>query len=243
MTKKEGAGAPGANWNPGEQKWHSEWGNPTGSEGGEWKGAWTAKWAEGGEEGGEWWEWKWWSAKPSTVPASVMMEEKNKRREAEAKLAKYEEAEAKRLEEKQLAEGKQEEVIATKQAEIDQLKAEVADLTVYKTKVGEIAEQNLNAFKEAVDDEVFNDAITISWIDPENPGLEVLEKLPALNKRFWVQQRKWPSWWSDMQKGWWTWHARYLELEKKAKEQWPSSLSRKEKDEYLKLGQSLAGKS
>ena len=60
--------------------------------------------------------------------------EREKRKEAEAKLAEYAKKEQEALEKEQIKKGKFEEVITAQKTKLEELEAQLSELTVYKSK-------------------------------------------------------------------------------------------------------------
>lgn len=99
---------------------------------------------------------------PATVPASVMMEEKTKRKNAEAELAVFKQKEAEALEAKKIADGKHEEVITDLRSQISEKDATIATLTESDNTLKAMAKYQLTKFKEEIGADKFDEVIAVT---------------------------------------------------------------------------------
>lgn len=143
------------------------------------------------------------------VPSYRLKEEADKRREAETKLAEYQKKEAEEAEAKKKADEAEalkkwehENVIKTKDAEIESYKEKEKTRWEKHAKIQTMAENKLADFEKKYGKEALENAKTI--IGSEDPRV-ILDKIEAVEKIVWEKKppvggsndQKWSDWWNQ----------------------------------------------
>ena len=169
----------------------------------------------------------------TSIPKARFDEVNEKRKAAEAELAKYKEAEAKKAEEESLKKWEYEKVISQKDQEIAELKKQQE---TWKAREDALSKRNEERTKKLAEDKEFweNAKSLVDWV---NDPFSMSQKLDALEAMHSSKTSK-STWGSNVPSGWKdTW--RLAELQKKAQE-W--ELTQWEKLELMRLAREKSQK-
>ena len=170
----------------------------------------------------------------SSIPKYRFDEVNEKRKAAEAELAKYKEAEAKKAEEEALKKWEYEKIISQKDQEIADYKKQQESWKAREEAMTKRNEERTS--KLAEDKEFWNNAKSlVDWVSDPFTLSSKLDALEAMHN----SQKKSSSWGSDMP-SWWNWSGRLAELQEKARK-W-EHLTNLEQQEYLKLAREKRSK-
>ena len=170
----------------------------------------------------------------SSIPKYRFDEVNEKRKAAEAELAKYKEAEAKKAEEEAIKKWEYEKIISLKDQEIAEYKKQQES---WKAREEAISKRNEERTNKLAEDKDFwsNAQSLVSWVKDPFELSSKLDSLEAMHN----SQKKTSSWGSDMP-SWWNQSGRLAELQEKARK-W-EHLTNLEQQEYLKLAREKRSK-
>ena len=167
--------------------------------------------------------------KEKFIPRDRFDEVYNRNKELETKLSAYESEKKKNEDAEALKRWEHEKVISDRDTEIASLKTQIAEKDKSYIKLNEIANSQLDSFKESYWEEALSEVKVLIWSDDP---LVVLEKLPVVEKYFKKDATKPTGGSSQWQWSWWDKTRMQQFQERIAKGEY---LSWRDREEYIKL--------